>query len=329
MKRARRLRDRRAEMFRETQKAGGRPHAGLLTGLLECGVCGSRQFTRRLHHQGGGPGRHMYYCNGAAKDQPELPEGVAPYHLGRTSAKVDEYVVEWLLAFVLEHRDRILGGDGSARLEAVTRWEAARDGAEAALAELQRLYEADELSLESWHLGRRKHEKRRDQAVLELDKLGASPFEALAPLAGARNLEEARATWNRIGDPEGRDRADGLEDQRALLRLVIDRVVLMPTRRRAAPAGERPEHVPEGEKWCRACGGTWPLDDFYPEKASPDGLMARCRTCVSKAAAERYQARKQGPPAPAPDNIRIIPKLLGADSAGQASATPHEPRGAQ
>lgn len=317
VQRARRLRDRRAELFGETLKAGGRSHAALLTGRLECGICGSRQVTHRPHHQGSGPETLRYQCNGAAKDQPDLPEGVKRWHLSRKCAKVDDYVVTYFLRYVQNHKDLILRSDGGARFAVIARLEAARDAATAELATLDRLHEAHELSTERWARDTTRQERIRDEASRKLDDLGPNPYEALAPLAAASSVEAAQVLWERIGD---------LEDQRALLGLVVSRVVLLPTGRFTAPAGPEPSCVPPGMQWCRKCGGVWPLDDFYPQPApwDPGRRMKRCVRCVSEAAAQRYQEAKQGTRrhgyAADDRTIRIVTKdLLGAGSADQTA----------
>jgi DNA invertase Pin-like site-specific DNA recombinase len=65
----------------------------LLTGFLQCGVCGSRRV-----HVGGPAHRRVYMCLGAWIDKVgQLPPGVKKHHLGRMASGVDAYVTGLVL----------------------------------------------------------------------------------------------------------------------------------------------------------------------------------------------------------------------------------------
>lgn len=64
----------------------------LLTGLLECGVCGNRVFSVMKDKHG----TLRYVCIAAWRGK-ELPAGVKKGHLGRQCAPADDFVTEWLM----------------------------------------------------------------------------------------------------------------------------------------------------------------------------------------------------------------------------------------
>lgn len=83
---------------RDAARPGTRSHAGrkakyLLTGMLECGVCGSRH----VHVRAGAKGRRVYACLGAWWDKPNPPPGVGKNHLARTVDRVDAYITGLVL----------------------------------------------------------------------------------------------------------------------------------------------------------------------------------------------------------------------------------------
>ena len=85
------LRDR--ELARGVARPGPGPKPKyLLTGFLECGLCGSRHV-----HVGGSAARRVYTCLGAWWDQPELPPGLGKNHLARSVVPVDAYVTSLVL----------------------------------------------------------------------------------------------------------------------------------------------------------------------------------------------------------------------------------------
>jgi hypothetical protein len=318
VQRARRQRKERKLTAGQLEKhGGGRKHASLLTGFLQCSVCGSTRFARQ-HHSRSGCWR--YACNSARQDQPELPEGVKRNHLSRKCEVVDEFVVRKFLDWVHAMREEILGAS-SVLHERIRAQEVIRDDAQREIDELGRQRDAGEIKSSVYSRSVQPEEDKRDAAILELDRLTTSSLSPLRPLVQAA---DPLAAWNEVED---------LEIQRDMLALAIERVVIKP----ADWSAPRPADVPPGRKWCTGCGQIRDLDSFHYNVAAKDKRVSRCKDCVSTSMAARYQAKKAGRefpragrlPAMADTTISIVWKTQGADGGPAASdAAGHAHRGA-
>jgi DNA invertase Pin-like site-specific DNA recombinase len=260
---------------RKTGPRTGPRHTSLLCGLLTCGVCGSKAFSRNKHrHSGKQEPHYAYKCNSAAKDQPELPPGVKPWHLTIDKGdEADKFVAAALILWCQEHAGVLLTRAGTS--------EAAILDAEAKIAEADReraaivadarvgkIDGADARALLAVQ------QQLKEDAQRQLDRLGQ--FDVLTALAQA---EDAWQLWNSQLT---------LEEQRMALRLAMSEVVVYP----ASAASERPEHVPEGWKWCSGCKAIKLRGEFHnAHKAKAqaeakgrthDGKVPRCKTCTSE-----------------------------------------------
>jgi DNA invertase Pin-like site-specific DNA recombinase len=180
----------------------------LLTGLLRCGVCGSRHV-----HGGGTEERRVYSCLGAWWDKPELPPGVRKHHLSRSLVPVDAYVTGLVLDVIAEQAAADMLTDRGEDLAALR----------AKVAELEARLERHFQELAQDILDARDYarlkgilEPQIDTARGELAR-AAGPATPLARFAGM-DRDAIERTWAEAT----------IEEQRLYAAQVIDHIVLRP-----------------------------------------------------------------------------------------------------
>lgn len=56
----------------------------------------------------------------------------------------------------------------------------------------------------------------------------------------------------------------------------------------------QPPGVPDGMRWCSACGEIQPAADFYRSRSKPNGRASRCKACSRLKSRAYYEANREG-----------------------------------
>jgi site-specific DNA recombinase len=194
------------ERFRSWEKKGGRTH--LLTGLLECGKCGG------LLMGGKNNGKRGYQCRG-----PDV-NIMAPVHLRRAAEPLELLVTE-AARYRLDSMDlgRLYKDDGQPRIRALLDDYNAR---KLKLDDLVADYASGLLNREQLAQAKAIVERAIEDVKARIDKLQRNRVLAAVPVG--RTLSEAWA-----------EHADDQDWQRAMLGLVIEKVIVKPVGHGAVP----------------------------------------------------------------------------------------------